>query len=145
MKWLFSILTLFASGPALAQFSPDLHGDWTMTDHRCSSGLIPRDGFVPGRDRLEASFRDFTYTTINEVAGCSVWTTGTYEVRRNILVMRVERSGSNCGSGNPPATFSYPISMRSEHEFTLFIGPFDRHGVCPAGDLLENTFTRIHY
>jgi hypothetical protein len=148
MKIISVLFVLLSGFEAWAQQAeptpaPTLAGDWVMTQHICSSGARPWDQFLIGRDRLEAHFTADRFTTITDIGRCSAWTTGRYEIKGKTLVLHIDRSSSNCGPGDRLGSFTYMMQMHDADAFSLYMGPF-RGGTCPAGDLLENTFERVH-
>lgn len=120
-----------------------LEGDWTMIRHACSSGAPPADAYVPGRDRLEISFNQQTFSSRSRVGACDTWTTGRYTFDGNVLVMNSTQVNSNCDARGALGRFSYPLDFMGGDNFVIHMGPVDG-GVCPRGDLLQNTYRRTN-
>ena len=133
-------LSAFGNTP-VAPATPVMDGVWTMTDHQCSSGAHPWDHFNPQIDRLEARFVSDTYSIVNQVDNCTAWSNGHYALRGHVISLSVEQASSNCGPVQGTGNFTYPIHFDDVDTFTIDIGPV-QGGVCPAGDLVEDTYQR---
>lgn len=144
------IILAFGASSAWAQNSnkpsapPTLVGDWDLIGHECTSNAPPADHFMPSRDRVQVIFRDHDFTSNVQMNGCSSWTRGHYEIRENrVLTLFNDQVQSNCPVQNGPRQISYSIDFLDADTFVIYLGPVDG-GICPAGDLLENTYRRFH-
>lgn len=128
------------SNPAPA---PTLVGEWDLVRHACSSGAPPADNFNPNRDRFQINFRQGSFSAYNQSGNCQVWSSGRYDFDGNVLVLNTNQGNSNCNTPIAVGPIAYPLDFLSADVFVIHMGPVNG-GVCPRGDLLQNTYRRFN-
>lgn len=120
---------------------PNILGEWQVVSRSCSSGMPVRDGFVPGRDTVEISFREDSFRTFTDVAGCVVNSSGYYEQNGHYLTLDIRKQTSTCRGNLFNARMTYRYAVRG-NQLRVDMGPVDG-GACPYGDIFSVYYSRL--
>ena len=119
-----------------------LQGDWTLVERNCSSGAMPMDGFVLGRDAYNLSFSSDRFTSSLRQEGCIQNIHGHFSAANRTLKFFVGHWRSNCPAGPVPPVIVYGFDLIPENTMKVYAGPIQGPGACPIGDMLEFTFSK---
>jgi poly(3-hydroxybutyrate) depolymerase len=125
--------------------TPNLIGNWTLSNMVCSSNTPMKGGLKIGQDSMQAVFSaDSGVQFISTVAGCPVKATGTYVFENNILNTTMTQSQS-CKDADPVSMSeleSFYVAHLDEKEMVAVVTGKNAAMVCPVNDALIFSFLR---